>query len=165
VEPAAEPFRLALDGQLAEAARWWQGIGCEFEAGVVLMDSEDDALVRSALDLFEALGSKPAARLAADRLRRLGARVPRGPNAATRRNAAGLTGRELEVIALLAEGLRNAEIAERLVISAKTVDHHVSSLLTKLGVTSRQAAAASARRLGLIPDSGDAPLKDGELSR
>ena len=165
VEPAAEPFRLALDGQHAEAARWWQAIGCEFEAGVVLFDSEDEALVRSALAIFEALGSKPAARLAANRLRQLGARVPRGPNAATRRNTAGLTGRELEVVALLAEGLRNAEIAERLVISAKTVDHHVSSLLTKLGVTSRQAAAASARRLGIVPDSGEAPLTDGKLSR
>ena len=123
------------------------------------------SLSASGFAIFEALGSKPAARLAANRLRQLGARVPRGPNAATRRNAAGLTGRELEVVALLAEGLRNAEIAERLVISAKTVDHHVSSLLAKLGVNSRQAAAASARRLGLVPDSGEAPLKDGELSR
>ena len=143
-EPAAEPFRLALAGQRAAAAAAWEAIGCAFEAAVVLIDSDDDTDVRSALATFDALGSRPAARLAANRLRELGARVPRGPNAATRGNPAGLTGRELEVVALLAEGLRNAEIAERLVISAKTVDHHVSSMMAKLGVRSRQAAAAAA---------------------
>jgi DNA-binding CsgD family transcriptional regulator len=165
VEPAAAPFRLALDGRWDEAAALWRALGCEFEAAVVLFDSDDDTLLQSALASFEALGSRPAARLAANRLRELGARVPRGPNAATRRNPAGLTGREVEVVALLVEGLRNAQIAERLVISTKTVDHHVSSLLTKLGVTSRQAAAAKARRLGLVADLGSVPPKDGELHR
>jgi DNA-binding CsgD family transcriptional regulator/tetratricopeptide (TPR) repeat protein len=165
VEPAAEPFRLALDGRLAEAATAWRALGCEFEAGVALFDSDDGALVRSALASFEALGSRPAARLAANRLRQIGARVPRGPNAATRGHPAGLTSREIEVVALVVEGLRNAEIAERLVISPKTVDHHLSSLFTKLGVTSRQAAATKALRLGLVPVMGGVPPKNGELHR
>jgi DNA-binding CsgD family transcriptional regulator/tetratricopeptide (TPR) repeat protein len=165
VEPAAEPFRLALDGRMAEAATAWRALGCEFEAGVVLFDSNDRELVRSALDSFEALGSTPAARLAANRLRQIGARVPRGPNAATRRHPAGLTSREIEVVALVVEGLRNAEIAERLFIAPKTVDHHLSSLFTKLGVKSRQAAATKALRLGLVPVMGDEPPKDGELHR
>lgn len=165
IEPAAEPFRWVLDGQRARAAAWWQSIGCQFEAGVALVDSDDVRDVSAALSIFDALESPTAARLAANRLRQLGARVPRGPNAATRRTPAGLTSRELEVVALLAEGMRNAEIAERLVISTKTVDHHVSSLLTKLGARSRQAAAATASRLGLVGDLGVAPLKDGEVSR
>lgn len=163
--PAAGPFRLAIDGRLAEAAAAWEDIGCSFEAGIVLTGSDDATLVRSALDTFEALGSPPARRLAANRLRSLGGLVPRGPNAATRGNPAGLTGREVEVVTLLAEGLRNAEIAERLVISVKTVGHHITSLLAKLGVNSRQAAAAEARRLGLVPDLGGTARKDGELTR
>ena len=75
--------------------------------------------------------------------------VPRGPRTRTRENPAGLTGRELEVLALLAEGLRNAQIAERLVVSEKTVDHHVSAILRKLDVRTRGEAGAAAVRLGL----------------
>jgi DNA-binding NarL/FixJ family response regulator len=75
--------------------------------------------------------------------------VPRGPRPSTRENPAGLTARELDVLALLAEGLRNAQIAERLVISQKTVDHHVSAILRKLDVRTRSEAAAEATRLGL----------------
>ena len=73
-------------------------------------------------------------------------RVPRGPRAATRANPAGLTARQLAVLELLREGLTNAEIAERLVLSVRTVDHHVAAILAKLGVSSRREAAAPSRR-------------------
>jgi DNA-binding NarL/FixJ family response regulator len=87
----------------------------------------------------------------ARRLRELGERaVPRGPRPKTKSNAAWLTSRELDVLPLLAEGLRSAEIADRLVISPRTVDHHVSSILRKLNVRTRGQAGAAAARLGLI---------------
>ena len=77
--------------------------------------------------------------------------MPRGPRPATRENPAGLTARELEVLALLAEGLRNADIARELVVSEKTVEHHVSAILRKLDVRTRGAAGAEAARRGLMP--------------
>ncbi len=83
--------------------------------------------------------------------------VPRGQSPATRANPAGLTARQLDVLALLADGLSNAEIAARLVISPKTADHHVSAVLAKLDVRSRGEAAAVARRLGVAVASGAAP--------
>ena len=76
--------------------------------------------------------------------------VRRGPRAATRENPAGLTARELEVLALVAEGLRNAEIAQRLFLSEKTVGHHVSAILRKLEVRTRSQAGAEAARLGIV---------------
>ena len=75
--------------------------------------------------------------------------IPRGPLPATRANAARLTARQLDVLALLGDGLNNADIADRLVISRKTADHHVSAILTKLNVRSRGEAVAAARRLGV----------------
>jgi DNA-binding NarL/FixJ family response regulator len=88
-----------------------------------------DAL-RRALEEFHGLGAQPAAAIVARRLRKRGARgLPRGPSLATRRNPAGLTRREAEVLALVADGLRNAEIATRLVLSERTVDHRVSAIL------------------------------------
>jgi DNA-binding NarL/FixJ family response regulator len=89
--------------------------------------------------------------MVARRLRERGARgLPRGPRRRTRENPAGLTSRELEVLALLTQGLRNAEIAQRLVVSEKTVGHHVSAILRKLEVPSRTRAAAKASRLRLV---------------
>ena len=80
-------------------------------------------------------------------MRDLGIRVPLGPRGATRANPAGLTARQLEVLALLAEGLTNAEIAERLVVSPRTAEHHVAAVLTKLGATTRRDAARRASEL------------------
>jgi DNA-binding NarL/FixJ family response regulator len=85
------------------------------------------------------------------RLRDLGAtKIPRGPRAQTARNPAGLTAREMEVLALLAEGRTNLQLARRLHLSTKTVGHHVSAILDKLGVRSRAEAVANAYTLGIV---------------
>ncbi len=105
--------------------------------------------------MLDGLGAAAAARLVRARLRELGAsRIPRGRLRATRENPAGLTERQVDVLALLATGLTNAEIAERLVVSTRTVDHHVSAILTRLGVASRRDAARRAEELGLVSEVG-----------
>jgi DNA-binding NarL/FixJ family response regulator len=110
----------------------------------------DAEIARQGLMTLHELGARrPAARVARA-LRQRGVReVQLGPRAATRRNPGGLTARELEVLALISEGLSNTEIATRLFLSERTVDHHVSAILRKLGVTSRLKAAAEATRLGI----------------
>lgn len=149
-EGPAEPWALHVDGRYAAAARAWRRLGCPYHEALALADSTRERDLRAALELCRSLGAERLVGRVAARLRELGARnVPRGPRARTRANPAGLTARELEVLDLLADGLRNAEIAARLVLSAKTVDHHVSAILRKLGVQNRAAAAEKAAQLGL----------------
>jgi DNA-binding CsgD family transcriptional regulator/tetratricopeptide (TPR) repeat protein len=148
----AEPYRRQLDGDPRGAAEAWLARGCAYEAARALAESTDEAALREALETFDGLGARPAAQLVRSDLRDRGASVPRGPRPATRENPARLTARELEVLELLTEGLRNAEIAERLVVSPRTVDHHVSAILRKLGAKSRVEAAAAAAQLGLLED-------------
>lgn len=147
---APEPYRLHAAGQHREAAAAWGRIGCPYEEAMALADSDDADHLRRALQILQDLGAQPLADVVSARLRGRGARaIPRGPRRSTRGNPAHLTSRELQVLGLLAAGLRNADIAERLVLSGKTVDHHVSAILRKLGVANRTAAAVEARKLGL----------------
>ena len=145
----AEPYAHQIAGDTRAAASAWRARECPYELALALLESGDEPAVREALDVFERLGARPAAQMARHVLREQGASVPRGPRATTQGNPAQLTQRELDVLALLAEGLRNAEIAERLVVSRRTVDHHVSAILRKLDARTRLEAVAAARRLGL----------------
>ena len=155
----APPYALQLAGEPARAAEIWRQIGCPYEAALALADADEEEPLRRAHAELQALNADPAAAIIARRLRQRGARgVPRGPRARTRDNPAGLTARELEVLPLLADGLRNAQIAERLVVSAKTVDHHVSAILSKLSVHTRGEATAEAARLGLTGQRTDRSL-------
>jgi DNA-binding CsgD family transcriptional regulator len=149
-ERAAGPYALQLGGDLAAAVARWDELGCAYDAALALAASDDEDDLRRALAGFQRLGARPAAAVVSRRLREGGARgVPRGPRRSTRQNPAGLTARETEVLALLGSGASNAEIAARLFLSERTVEHHVAAVLRKLGVGSRGQAVSEAGRLGL----------------
>jgi DNA-binding CsgD family transcriptional regulator/tetratricopeptide (TPR) repeat protein len=140
--PLPEPFALELAGDYAGAAAVWDELETPYNAALALAGSDDEEHLRRSHELLLALGARPTAAIVARKLRERGARgLARGPRPATREHPAGLTRRELEVLDLVAEGLTNAEIAGRLVIAEKTVGHHVSAILGKLGVSSRYEAA------------------------
>src|SRR5262249_51921640 len=144
-EGAAEPYQLHAAGEHQAAAAAWNAIGCPYHRALALADSCAEEDLREGLAILHSLGARPAARLVVSRLRGMGIRnIPRGPRPGTQLNPAGLTNRELEVLALIAQGLRNIDIANRLVLSPKTVDHHVSAILRKLAVPNRAAAADEA---------------------
>lgn len=141
---AAEPYATELAGDWQRAAAQWTELGAPYEAALALADGDDEDALRQALDELQRLGAAPAAAIVARRLRSRGARgLPRGPRARTRANPANLTPREMEILAFVAEGSRNGDIAERLFLSQKTVAHHVSAILRKLDVKTRGEAGAA----------------------
>ena len=148
-DPAARvaaPYALQANGDWAGAAHLWRELGCPYEMALAMAFDDDLDRQLAALQELHRLGAWPATELVARRLRRDGVRnLPRRPRRTTRNNPAQLTERQLDVLALLAEGLRNADISAALHISPKTVDHHVSAILAKLGVDSRRQAASWAR--------------------
>ena len=149
--PAPEGLELA--GEWVAAAQSWATLGCPYDAALARMEADDEQALRSAHDALQGLGARPAAAIAARRLRERGAQaVPRGPRPSTQANPAQLTTRELDVLGLVAEGLRNTDIAERLFVSSRTVDHHVSAILRKLDVRTRGEAVAEAGRIGVLQD-------------
>jgi len=151
---AGGPFELQLRGDWSAAAAAWRDAGCPYEAALALAESGDEAALRTTLEELQQLGARPASAIVARRLRERGVRgLPRGLRPATKANPANLTPRELEVLVLVAQGLRNADVARRLVLSERTVAHHVSSILRKLGVRSRAEATAEAIRRGVADET------------
>jgi DNA-binding CsgD family transcriptional regulator len=139
---ATHPYGMQIRGDWAAAATAWEELDCPFEMGMALLDASDEEPLRTAWQVFDGLGARPAAAMAARELRGLGVtNLPRGPRPSTRVNPYGLTARQQEVLALLAEGLTDAQIAGRLFVATRTVNHHVAAILTKLGVSSRVEAA------------------------
>lgn len=138
----AVPFAQQIAGDWQAAAASWAQRGCLYEQASALAEG-DEAAQLAALEIFDRLGAQPAAEKVRQRLKAAGVRgVPRGPRPSTQENPFGLTSREMDILALVVEGLSNAEIAARLAISPRTVEHHVSAVLGKLSVTSRGEAAA-----------------------
>ncbi|REF99962.1 AAA ATPase-like protein [Asanoa ferruginea] len=156
VTGVAEPYLSQLTGDPTAAATRWEKLGCPYDAALALLGpgdeggEGDESDLRRALAEFQRLGARPAAAIAARRLREHGARgLPRGPRPQTARNPVSLTRREVEVLALVREGSSNADIAARLFLSERTVHHHVSAILRKLGVSSRTQAISESARLGI----------------
>ncbi len=150
VPDVAEPFRLQLDGRHADAASWWRLAGDPFLEAMAYADSTDPAHRVTAVTLLDKAGAVGTADRLRVELRQDGlTMVPQRPRESTRANPGGLTNRQLDVARLVARGHTNAEIADRLFISPKTADHHVSAILAKLDLPNRRAVAVNAAELGL----------------
>ncbi|GAA4988142.1 ATP-binding protein [Kineococcus glutinatus] len=146
----AAPWALALDGRHVEAAAWWHRCGAAHEEALELADSGEPQQGVRALERLDRLGAAAVADRLRLHLRRRGlVAVPQRRRSTTLANPCGLTDRQLDVARLVARGLTNAEIAQRLYISPKTADHHVSAVLTKLGVPNRRQVAVAAHDIGL----------------
>jgi DNA-binding CsgD family transcriptional regulator len=146
----AKPYALQIAGNWRAAADLWKELGCPYEEAMALADGNEAAQLE-ALAIFEKLGANPAAEKLRHTLRATGVRgIPRGPRPSTQENPAGLTARQMEVLACMSEGCTNTEIAERLFISSKTVDHHVSAILAKLEAHTRAEAVSLALQSNLI---------------
>ncbi len=154
------PYALELAGDAAGAAASWLELGRPYEAALALADVATEEALRASLATLDSLGARAAASVVAHRLRRLGGRdVPRGPRRSTRSNVAGLTARELDVLRLVSDGLRNAEVAERLFLSPRTVDHHVSAILRKLDARTRRRGRRRSPDVSGCSKTGSATAK------
>jgi len=143
----AQPDWIETGVHWRASASAWKEMGCPYEHALLLGLNGGESEKRAGLAILERLGAAPATQLVRLKLRAAGVkRVPRGPQTWTQSHPQGLTRRQAEALRLLVEGLRNSEIASRMFISRKTVDHHVSAILMKLGVSTRAEAIARVRR-------------------
>jgi DNA-binding CsgD family transcriptional regulator len=145
-----QPFASQLAGDGARAAMLWDRLGCPYQAALALMDTNEETHLRESLARLVDLGADATARLVRRTMRDLGIRsIPAGARTTTRAHPQGLTIREQQILQLLSEGQSNEEISTSLFISVRTVEHHVSAILGKLGATTRKGAAKEALKLGL----------------
>jgi DNA-binding CsgD family transcriptional regulator len=148
--PSSTPWEPMLRRDWHAAAEAFGDAGWEYDRAFMLALAGDEESLVEAIAIAYALGAAPLARRVAEQMRALGLRIPRGPRRSTRSNQAGLTGRQLEVLGLLGVGLTNNEIADRLVVSPRTAEHHVAAVLQKLGASTRRDAARRAAELDVV---------------
>ena len=149
----ADPYAQEISGDWRAAASGWKQLGCPYEYACLLAWHGTETEQREALEILERLGAAPASQALRKRMRAEGVRaVPRGLRTSTRSNRLGLTRREAEILTLVSQGMRNSAIARRLFVSTRTVDRHVSAILSKLGVQSRGEAAAMVNKGPGSPD-------------
>jgi DNA-binding NarL/FixJ family response regulator len=148
-ESIAEPYRMMMSGEPIAAARIWKSLQCRYDAAIALTLGDSETQIQ-AVDLLETLGATAVAAKIRQRLRSQGIPVPRGRSRSTRAHPIGLTSRQNEVLLLLAEGLTNPEIADRLFLSPRTVENHVAAVISKLNASSRDSAVAVAVEKGLL---------------
>jgi DNA-binding CsgD family transcriptional regulator len=143
------PYALETAGRWREAAETWDVLGCRYEAALCRCQGDDPAALRQGLEALEALGASATASRVSRDISARGTRLPRRPRR-TGSNVLGLTGRELEVLRLVATGLSNRGIGRQLFVAESTAARHVANLFAKLGASSRAQAVAIAAQRGLI---------------
>jgi DNA-binding CsgD family transcriptional regulator/tetratricopeptide (TPR) repeat protein len=153
------PYEAMAAGHWAAAADAFGAVGWGYDRAFCLSFLDDELALVEALSMARVLGARPLMQRVARRMRELGYGVPRGPRPSTRANPLGLTSRQLEVLRLVAAGLTDAEIAERLVVSRRTAEHHVASILMKLDVSDRRGATRRATELGLLGEALPQPSR------
>jgi DNA-binding CsgD family transcriptional regulator len=144
-----EPVRRELEGDWRGAIDAWRALDAPYEAALAALPGDERA-ARNAVAALQRRGASAAARAFARDRAQHGAAALRGPRRSTLANAAGLTRREQEVLEHVAAGATNADIARALHLSHRTVEHHVSAILAKLGATTRTAAVDAARAAGVL---------------
>lgn len=155
---APEPVLRELAGDWRGAIRGWRAVEAPYEAALAALPGDERA-ARAAVAALHELGAPAAARAFTRERAAAGVRAPRGPRRSTRAHPAGLTRREQEVLEQLAMGVTNQAIAAELHLSERTVAHHVSAILGKLGAPTRHAAIEHARARGLLPEDRQPKLE------
>jgi DNA-binding CsgD family transcriptional regulator len=150
---APEAVQLELEGDWRGAIQAWRDAEAPYESALAALPG-DDGTARRAQATLHKLGASAAVRAFARERAARGARALRGPRRSTLAHPAGLTRREQEVLEQLATGATNPAIAGALHLSERTVAHHVSAILGKLGASTRIAAIEQARGRGLLPQDG-----------
>lgn len=143
----ADPYRLIMTGGPLAAADMWAQLGYPYERAIALSHGDTNARLQG-LAILDDLGATAVADKLRQELRDEGVSVPRRrtPN----KPGVGLTARQSEVLALVAQDLSNAEIADRLFLSPRTVEHHVAAIMDKLDAPTRQAAVTKADKQGAL---------------
>ncbi|MER9047427.1 LuxR C-terminal-related transcriptional regulator [Mesorhizobium sp. M0923] len=143
--PIPSPWSAELVGDPQAAAAEWTRFSLPYEAALALMQvrgADAGTALARAVAMLDEIDAPAAAALARKLAQRQGLsgllpKVQRGPYAAARRHPLGLTQHEQKVLALIAQGISNKEVARHLSRSPRTIEHHVSSLLGKLNAANR----------------------------